>query len=243
MLALRFSDDPWAVAWPGDRPAAARALAVAAAFPKLVGRLLLHIDGDVEEAFAGVLVDLAAHGLSELDLPNVQLMSVNDIAGAPPVSLVPATLAASCEYERRHWMPVFPEDDTRHRDVWTAAASVLAQDEVATVTILAETLDGCEQIIDPDRVRVVSGGPALRRSACHQGLTAVPRPPSSRHLPAADVVIADARRPDDLALVEGADARILVVNTEGISRMALGAFGVVDAEMFDARLAETGATA
>jgi hypothetical protein len=242
MLALRFSDDPWAAAWPGDRPAAARALAVTAAYPTLVGRLLLHIDGDVEEALAGLLGDLSAHGLSELNLPGLQLVSVADIAGATPVSLLPAALAASCEYERRHWLPVFPEDDTVHRNVWTAAASILAEDEVATVTILAETLDGCEQIIDPDRVRVVSGGPALRRNACHQALTAVPRPPSSRHLPAADVVIADARRPDDLALAEGADARILVVNTDGISRMALGAFGVVDAEVFEAPPAAAAAT-
>jgi hypothetical protein len=242
VLALRFSNDPWGAIWPRDRPAAARALAVTAAYPKLVGRLLLQIDGDVEEALAGLLGDLSAHGLSELNLPGVQLISDADITGATPVSLLPATLSASCEYERRHWLPVFPEDDTLHRNVWTAAASILAQDEVAMVTILAETLDGSDLIIEPDRVCVVSGGPALRRSACRLGLTAVPRPPSSRHLPAADVVVADARRPDDLALVEGADARILVVNTAGISRMALGAFGVVDADVFDARPAAGAAT-
>ena len=84
-----------------------QALAVAAAFPELVGAVRIEIAGDVEATLAGLLEDLASLGVSPDDLPTVELMA-GEAPLAAHVGALPATLAASCEYERRSWTKVFP---------------------------------------------------------------------------------------------------------------------------------------
>jgi hypothetical protein len=223
---MALSDTLWAAAWPEDHRALAHALALAAAFPALVGPLIIRITGAVQEALVSLLADLAAEDISASDLPKVQLLPVADVDDSPSVRLLPAALSASCEYERRPWLPIFAQDDNRHRNVWAAAMRVLATDSQGTATVVAETLEGSESIRDLERVTVVSASPALRRDARRRALGAVPRPPSTRHLPSADFLVADARRPEDLALIGGSDAQTLIVNTDHISPMALEALGV-----------------
>lgn len=230
VIPLRCSSEPWGAAWPEDRPALLAALAVSAAFAQLVGNVLIHISGDVRAALTGLTADLAAHGISDDDLPRVQLLGAGDTGHLRPASLLPATLAASCEYERRPWVPVFPETDRHHRLVWPTAAAILTSERAATVTVLAETLAGVEELDDtvaaPHRVRIVSTSPIVRRQAQRRGHVAVPRPPRARHLPAASYLIADGRRPDDLALIATAAAELVLVNAERTGAPALRAFGI-----------------
>jgi len=194
-------------------------------WPPHVGDIVIAVAGDLEAALAELLADLAAEALSADDLPRVQLAPAADGAELTPVALLPGALAAACEYERRPWRPVCDRDDDAHRAVWAAAAEILVSDPAATVTVLAETLEGSESL-PLERVRIVTTSPVLRRRAGRAGATAVPRPPAGRHLPPADCVIADARRPDDLALVAGARAEIRLVNGHGIAARALCAFGL-----------------
>jgi hypothetical protein len=225
MRPLRLCDQPWGAVWPQDRAALVGVLSVAAAFGSLVGDIVIAVAGDLEAALADLLADLAAEGVSPDDLPRVQLAPAPDGVTLTPVALLPGALAAACEYERRPWQPVFRRNDDAHREVWAAAAEVLADDPAATVTVLAETLEGSESLLT-ERVRIVATSPALRRQASRAGCAAVPRPPAARHLPAADFVIADARRPDDLALVAGARAEIRLVNRDRVPGRVLAAFGL-----------------
>ena len=223
---LRLSLEPWTAAWPQDRVALVQALAVAAAFPELVGAARIMIAGDVEAALATLLEDLAALGLSPDDLPTVELMA-GDGAGAAHVGALPATLAASCEYERRSWTEVFPHDDVQHAAVWALAADAVASGR--TVTVLAESLDGLGEVPSPDRISMVCGQPAVRRRARRSGVGAVvPRPPAARYLPTADVIVCDGRRPDDLALLGGSRSdrsEMVAVNVRSLTAPALAALG------------------
>ena len=226
MQPLRLSFEPWAAAWPQDRVVLLRALAVAAAFPELVGAVRIEIAGDVEAALAALLEDLAALRLSPDDLPTVELM-----AGAGPlaahVGALPATLAASCEYERRSWTEVFPRGDVQHAAVWAVAADAVASGR--TVTVLAETLDGLSTVPSATRISMVCGQPAVRRLARRSGVGAVvPRPPEARYLPAAELIVCDGRRPDDLALLGGAcsdRSEIVAVNARRLTAPAFAALG------------------
>jgi hypothetical protein len=226
MRPLRLRSEPWSAAWPADRGGLAGALAVAAAFPSLVGSLAIELSGDVEAAFAGVIADLGVDGLTVDDLPRVELLGVETLGRAPGIGGLAAELSKSAEYERRPWLPVFAAGDTRHGRVWAAADSALAIDERARVAVLAEELDHRAVAVDCHRVAVISGNPALRRVARRRGMAAYPRPPAARHLPGADIVIADARRPEDLGLVRGFAGSIDLVNDEHLAPLARRAFGL-----------------
>lgn len=226
MRPLRLSLEPWAAGWPQDRVALVQALAVAAAFPALVGAVRIEVAGDVAAALAGLVEDLAAIGLSPDDLPTVELMA-SDGPLAAHVGGLPAALAASCEYERRAWMEVFPNDDVQHTDVWAVAAEAAASRR--TVTVLVETLGGLSSVRNADGISMVCGQPALRRLARRSGVGAVvPRPPSARYLPAADLIVCDGRRPDDLALVGAVRpdrSEIVAVNARRLTAPAFAALG------------------
>ncbi len=226
MQPLRLSPEPWAAAWPQDRVVVVQALAVAAAFPELVGAVRIEIAGDVEAALAGLLEDLASLGVSPDDLPTVELMA-GEAPLAAHVGALPATLAASCEYERRSWTEVFPRDDVQHAAVWAVAADAVASGR--TVTVLAETLDGLSAIPSAGRISMVCGQPAVRRRARRSGVGAVvPRPPAARYLPAADLIVCDGRRPDDLALLGGScsdRSEMVAVNARSLTAPAFAALG------------------
>jgi hypothetical protein len=226
MRPPRLSFEPWAAAWPQDRDALVKALAVAAAFPELVGAVRIDIAGDVEAALAALLEDLAALGLSPDDLPTVELMAGEGPLAAH-IGALPATLAASCEYERRSWTEVFPRDDVEHAAVWAIAADTIASGR--TVTVLAETLDGLSAVPSADRISMVCGQPAVRREARRSGVGAVvARPPVARYLPAADLLVCDGRRPDDLALLGGScsdRSELAAVNARSLTAPAFAALG------------------
>ncbi len=226
MEPLRLSFEPWAAAWPQERAALVQALAVAAAFPELVGAVRIEIAGDVDAALATLLEDLAAIGLSPDDLPTVELMAGQG-SPATHVGALPATLAASCEFERRSWTTVFPRDDVQHAAVWEVAADAVASGR--TVTVLAETLDGLSAVPSAGRISMVCGQPAVRRLARRSGVGAVvPRPPAARYLPVADLIVCDGRRPEDLALLGGScsdRSEMVAVNARSLTAPAFAALG------------------
>jgi hypothetical protein len=221
-----LQDRVWAAGWPEDRGVLADALAIAAAFPVLVGPFQVFLSGDSSEALGRLVADLKSQGISESDLPDVALVPARDCKrDLPHIGGLPLALALLCEHGRRASVPAFPSGDARRGKVWMATTCALAEVAVATATVITDSLD-CFEDLASGRVTVVSGCPLTRRLARRKALTAVPRPPSSRHLPAATYVVLDARRPDDLALAAGTNAQPILVNTEGISNLALRALGV-----------------
>ena len=216
----------WGAGWPEDRGALVSALTIAAAFPALVGPLQIILSGDPNEALGGLVGGLKAQGISESDLPDVALLPARDAEpDHPHIGGLPLALAAYCEDGRLASVPAFSPGDAGHRKVWTAAARALTEIDGATATLITDSLDGFEDL-GSGRVTVVSGCALTRRRARREALTAVPRPPCARHLPAATFLVLDARRPDDLALAAGARAQTILVNTDGISNLALEALGV-----------------
>ncbi len=225
MRPLRLRSDPWSAIWPADRGALGRALAVAAAFPALVGPLTIAVTGDVTSALAGLVEDLGGQGLEVDDLPRVELVGVEAPAEALHIGRLVADLSASCEYERRPWLPVFEAGDTLHGRVWAAAERAL-RNGAGRVTILAEEIDRPAMPAERHRITVVSGNPGLRRTIRRQGMAARPRPPAAPYLPCAEVVVADARRPEDLTLVHGYAGSVHLVNDEHLTPAARLAFGL-----------------
>jgi hypothetical protein len=86
---------------------------------------------------------------------------------------------------------------------------------------------------EPHRVAVVCGNPALRRAVRRHGMAAHPRPPAGTYLPPAEIVVADARRPEDLGLVRGFAGSVHLVNDEHLTPPARQAFGLRDQSGID----------
>lgn len=221
---MRGLPDRWEASWPKDRHALATAIAVTAGFPRLVGPMHVRLTGNAHEALSGLVADLGSAGLPEERLPDVSLDPATAAGDGPHISMLAPNLAAVCEYERRPWLPVFGEDDERRDAVWKLAARALRRGEADSVTVLADTLDGACDIPAPVRATIVTGCPAVRREARRRSMAAVPRPPSSRHLPSATLLVLDARRPDDLVLAAGAGFPVAAVNHDHLTTLASHAF-------------------
>lgn len=222
-MRVRFPHAVWNCAWPHECVELINALAVAAAFPELVGPLEINLTGDANEAFEVVRAGLTEAGIEP---PEIRLRPVPVLPEELWIGRLPTDLVTACEHERRRWIPVFFDPAGANVDLWQAAAAVLAEDERATVTVVVDGLDGCDAV-DFERTTVVSGNGALRQEAHRRGIAAVPRPPSARHLPSSSALILDARRPDDLKWVGEASAHVVLTHTERLNDAALAAIASV----------------
>jgi hypothetical protein len=218
----------WTVAWPAERDALVRAIATATAWPDLVGPFEVHVRGNVQDAEAGVAADLLAAGVDpEWFTPDVTYLPA--ALGAPravSIAHLPETVADGCEYERRPYVDTFALDDPDRANVWTLARQAVAQGRATAVTVVTESLEGHGDLQERAAVTVVAGSIAVRRRGRRRGIRTVPRPPAPEHLPADGVVVVDARRPDDVALVVRAGASYLLANADHVNAPALVALGV-----------------
>lgn len=223
MARLSLPHAQWWVEWPNRHDDLVAALAVAAAYPNLVGELKVLVYGDVDAAAAAVLRDLGDEGISDTDLPDVSLLPAPTFqVGAPVAEFTPA-LVAACEHERRPWRPPFPDDDPLGGEVWRVAAKVCTDARREAVTVFSETLTGAEAINGIHAVTLVSDPPMVRRAARARSMNTIPRPPAPAHVPKAGAVVLDARRPDDLALVAASAAEMALANANHVNRIALAA--------------------
>jgi hypothetical protein len=210
----------WSVRVPDGRAALAGALAVAAAFPERIDALRVAVHGDVPAALAALQADLAAGGVAEDALPDVELSPVAEPDGAPDVAGLAEALALVAEYHRR---PDVPAGDPGA--VWAVAAERARATAAASVVILADGLEGAAEVAAVAPVVVVTSVPAVRRAAARlPGVTAVPRPPGPYHLPAGALVVL-GERPDDLRLAASA-GRDGVVVAGTVSPLVLAAYGL-----------------
>ena len=226
-----FPATGWVAHWPSDAEPLAKALAVATAFPDVVGELEIGVAGSLVEAGEQTLRRLARGGIADTDLPSVLIRPASP-DDQLPIAELPGRLAqaiGSGGLPEELWIG----DD--HGDPVSLAAFGLPDDgHPRHLALVADQLDGVRDLAASGPLTFVSASPLARAGAgaLRNGnpLEVHDRADGAAPLAAAEVVIVDGRRPEDLALVgevgrHGSPA-VVVRYAARLAAPALEAFGL-----------------
>jgi glycosyltransferase involved in cell wall biosynthesis len=229
--AETFPSTGWVARWPSDAEPLAQALAVATAFPDALGELEIGVAGSLVEAGEQTLQRLARAGIGDTDLPSV-LIRPASAEDKLPIAELPARLAQAAGSDAlpgEFWIG----DD--HGDPVSLAAFGLPDDgHPRHLALVADQLDGVRDLAARGPLTFVSASPLARAGAealrNGHSLEVHDRADGAAPLAAAEVVIVDGRRPEDLALAgevgrHGSPA-VVVRYAARLAAPALEAFGL-----------------